>query len=187
MRIEEANRRVFQDAYDHIWDRWGVYVGTYRACFSFLVSIDLVLTVGIVTRRMAVTTPASATVMTAIFTTFTLIALAINWMVYGKAHLGREWRAQRDGDLRALNEEALVMQRIGTPIRIFVIVLCAAWIPVHLEILGNAGVGLAGRLAVIGAGFAGALAYTYTKEVTVRERNESRFAAPKTAHAGGAA
>lgn len=165
--------RIHQVMYDYVWDRWGIFVGTYRAAWviaSTVISIlasywSNVLTGGSLPN----------------FLFWSILNIVIVWHIILKRHMTREWEWQEKDKLKVLNRLAMREQPMLVS-RVFVCVF------------------LIGFTALLSSGMDGTydmlrqwlgmiifMQWIWAKTVMVKERDPSRFMQRKLAYAGGRA
>lgn len=165
LRADQGLLRLNQRVYDHVWDRWGIHVGTYRFLIALVgLSDNLLFTsVDAVTGK----------------TSFGMAALnlcfgfAVLWLFWGIIHLGVEWRLQAEGKYEALNNAALRHQgRNGHVFRAIlfgiVLLLCASY-SIETEPYRAILKPLTGLIF---------MGWGYSLAVLVRDREPDRFLAP---------
>lgn len=157
--LSDLARALHQAAYDYLWDRFGMYVGTFRVLVLALANVDV-----IVNALIRVGTGADGSLLRAVVDV--VLQAGLMWFFFGRHHLGEEWTQQDQGRLQPLNTQALRSQNSGPIVRIAVTMLAPAlWI-------------WSGRTDLIGvriAALIGFIMWTYSCEVMVRERNPDRF------------
>lgn len=153
-------RALHQAAYDYVWDRWGIYVGTFR--------MGILLAANVNVMAIALSRAASGDKDALIVSMLDVILqAAIVWLLFGLQHLGREWALQDKGKIEALNANALRMQSAGPFVRLSLLMVCAlAWYLMDIK----------HPWASVSA-LAFMLVWTYSREVMVRERDPDRFKA----------
>lgn len=157
-------RGLHQAAYDYVWDRWGIHVGTVRAAAVFagfssgaIASLHKTIT--------GAFHPIEGIVLV-------LVLLAVIWWLFARKHLGEEWQAQARGDLDRLNAASLARQPYGNFLRAAMLLLLAA---ISLTFNRNSG-----YLFLDAIGLVFVVVWTYTTEILVRERDPFRFARTAT-------
>lgn len=166
MNVLDADQRVIafhQRAYDYLLDRWGIYLGTYRTAIVVLGFAD-----GIyygAEKFVAGGPLIGSTLLIAIF--------GIVWMMFGREHMGVEWKLQNDGDFDEMNKAALNQQGYpGTVLRSCILLIQGSLLAVLLFFSPTI-VELSVRL--IATFFFVNWAYSLT--VLVRDREPDRFLA----------
>lgn len=161
-------RSLHQTAYDFVWDRWGIYVGTFRTWLIVLAFADSIL--GPIYRMFALGKSNIVGLVVAEIMTFGLI-----WLIFARRHLGKEWAAQHRNDLKALNKVALEHQESGRLTRIIY-----ALVMVLIVSVPDSAYEVAFKTLAIGFLFS----WSYGCEVMVRDRDPDRFATRRLATHG---
>lgn len=153
-RIDDVIRGWHQRAYDALWDRLGLRVGTYRAIVAALIFLPWPLA--------AWANPYATGAMVAAWSAFAFLS----WLLFCEGHLRKERRIQEDGMLDHLNLLALIRSRQGPRVR----GLLGAAIPIVVGICLADGT-RAGATAALAAILLGLWAWHHSREVLVRRRN----------------
>lgn len=152
---------LHQWAYDYLWDRWGLYLGTFR---TFLIVLGFSDSILLPVYRLLVLGDVPLWFVIA----RNLISFAIIWFFFARDHLGEEWKLQDEGRFETLNAKTLEMSWVYGLIR-FLIVLFLV-LEVDFATQGPHVV----VAKVVAAGFM--LSWTFACGVLVREREPDRFA-----------
>lgn len=159
---------IHQVVYNYLLDRWGIYVGTYRASFVMI---------GLVIERLADYWRFGGQSMEnfASWTTHTVILLLLYWMLFLSRHLKNEWVWQEKNKLDRLNRFAMQDQDIfvGRWLAFFLVVA------LMLSFGGNRD-GVMNLTVFIHTMIF--LQWLWAKTVMVRERDSSRFEQRKLAY-----
>jgi hypothetical protein len=163
LAADAAMTRGFQQVYDHVWDRWGMYVGTYRAAFVCAAyacdALHVFLREGLFFTLI-----------------YAVIIVPVLWLGFVRQHLSIENVLQGAGRFATINLMALMRQgRSGLLMRVaFVTILgLFAWLLGGTE-----------RLVQHLLSLVFVLCWTYATGVTVRERDTARFRRARPAYAG---
>lgn len=159
-RGDEAVLRVHQSIYNYLWDRWGLYVGTYRTVMIVLGFID-----SIILDVIDAFDPKRGLVFAIPGLLFTFILI---WLFFGRIHMGKEWKLQHEGKFNALNLTAMSSQGLaGLYLRFFFIALLVG-VTLLIE---RSTFGLLLRYA----GIFFFIMWSYSCGVMVRDREPDRF------------
>ena len=115
-RGDEAVIALHQAIYNYLWDRWGVFVGTYRTwmiVFAFIDSIIIdVIDAFDPKRGLVVAIPGL------------LFTFALIWIGFARIHLGKEAKLQAEGKFDELNRSAMNYQgRVGLIWRVVLLMI----------------------------------------------------------------
>lgn len=169
--LNEHVRNLHQAAYDYVWDRWGIYLGTFRTWLIILAYSHCLLPP--VYRLL---TGGDATLAGTIANSVAIFALI--WFFALRNHLGDEWEAQRDGRYDFINARSLRSRNAGPMAR----GCTSAFLIAGLFIFGADAIEVAATILTVGF----ANAWFYAMEVMVRDREPSRFAQGRTVAQGTA-
>lgn len=161
-------RSLHQAAYDYVWDRWGIYVGTFRTWLIVLAFADSIL--GSIFRMFALGKSNLIALVASEILTFALI-----WFMFARRHLGKEWNAQHENHLNALNKIALENQASGRISRIIYVVVMIIVVSLPDTVYEIA-------IKTLAIGFL--FSWSYGWEVMVRDRDRDRFATRRLASHG---
>lgn len=169
MSGDDRIRDLFQAAYDHAWDRWGVYLGTFR---MWMAVIGCGVGIGRPTWDVLTGKPGS-TIPAFLALCVTFAAL---WIYLGRRHMGEEWTLQHEGRYEKLNRRSL-KERVGEPyFRLTTVGLI--WMIGAVLSNGLNEQAMAALTAIC------ILPWTYSRELLVRERDARRFEERKLATTG---
>lgn len=152
---------LHQWAYDYLWDRWGLYLGTFRTLLIVLGFSDSIL---IPVYRLLVLgdVPLWFVILR------NLISFTIIWFLFAREHLGEEWKLQHEGRFEALNKKTLETAWVYAFLRFLILLFFVLEVDLAAQ---SAAVVVTKAIA---GGFM--FSWSYACGVLVREREPDRFA-----------
>jgi hypothetical protein len=163
LKLDQTMLGLFQRAYDYVWDRWGVLVGTFRASLpGFAFMIDVTGTYIITGMDFG------ALVATVVYV---MILIPLLWFLYIRDHLNHDNPLQIEGLYFILNATAFFYQE--RPGRVMRSVMCIAFIGITLMFSATALMMLQRACSSFVL-----LLWCWSLGVMVRDRDTERFQEP---------